>query len=210
MLVDCPRCKALVDGKEISEYIGLDEDIDFEIRYCFMNCPVCNEPLLTKQWRPDPNEIWDSPRRLYPPRRRVSVSVPKSLRRSFQEALGCKESGHYLATALMCRRIVEGICKDHLGTIPNLAKGLKALHENNIIDDRLIEWSSALREDGNLAAHDLDAKITSEDATDLVDFAEAILDYVYVLRDRFEKYKSRRAQEIEKSAARKQKTRKSS
>jgi len=192
MLVDCPRCKAKVNAEEIAEYIGHEEKIDFDVRYVFLKCASCQEPILTAQWRPDKDQIWDSPRRLYPPTRRVGFRVPAALRRSFREAVGCQESGHYLATALICRRIIEGICKHYLGSIPNLAIGIQKLHEEKIIDERLFEWATALRNDGNLAAHDLDAKITSEDASDIVDFTEAILDYVFVLHDRFRQYVKRR------------------
>jgi len=192
VLVDCPRCKAKVNAEEVAEYIGKDEVIDFDNRYIFLKCVSCEKPIVTVQSRPDENEIWDSPRRIYPPMRRIGFRVPAPLRKSFQEAVGCQESAHYLATALMCRRIIEGVCIHYLGSISNLASGIQKLREKNIIDERLFDWASALRNDGNLAAHDLEAKISSEDAADLVDFTEAILDYVFVLHDRFMEYKKRR------------------
>ena len=193
MLVDCTRCKARVNAEEVAEFIGFDHEIQFDVRYVFLKCPSCITPLLTFRWRPGEGEPWDSARRLYPPIRRLSFRVPTELRRSFQEALRCHESGHYLATALMCRRTLEGVCSHHLGKVRNLSQSLKDLHSKQVIDDRLYEWATALRDDGNLAAHDISARISHEDAEDLVDFSEAILDYVFVLRDRFVEYKSRRA-----------------
>lgn len=193
MLIDCTQCKARVNAEEVAQFIGFDDETQFDVRYVFLRCPSCITPLLTVQWRPEEGETWDSARRLYPPIRRISFRVPMELRRSFQEALQCHESGHYLATALMCRRTLEGVCSHHLGNVKNLSQALKELHSKQIIDDRLCEWATALRDDGNLAAHDISARISHEDAEDLVDFSEAILDYVFVLRDRFVKYKSRRA-----------------
>jgi hypothetical protein len=194
MLVDCTQCKARVNAEEVAEFIGFDDELQFDVRYVFLKCPSCVTPLITIQHRPGEGEIWDSPRRIHPPVRRLSFRVPTELRRSFQEALQCHESGHYLATALMCRRTLEGVCSHHLGKVKNLSQSLKELHSKQIIDDRLYEWATALRDDGNLAAHDMSARISQEDATDLVDFSEAILDYVFVLRDRFVEYKTRRAQ----------------
>ncbi len=76
----------------------------------------------------------------------------------------------------------------------NLGKALKKLHTEGVIEGRLYEWAEALRGDGNLAAHDPKARISREDATDLVDFAEALLDAVLVLHERFEGYKKRWAE----------------
>ena len=193
MIVDCTNCKARVNAEEVAEFIGFDDEVKFDVRYLFLKCPSCITPLLTYQWRPGEGDPWDGARRLYPPIRRLSFRVPTELRRSFQEALRCHESGHNLAAALMCRRTLEGVCSHHLGKVRNLSQSLKDLHSKKVIDDRLYEWATALRDDGNLAAHDISARITHEDAEDLVDFSEAILDYVFVLRDRFVEYKKRRA-----------------
>jgi Domain of unknown function (DUF4145) len=192
VLVNCVNCKARVNAEELAEFLGLDDETGFELRYTFLKCPSCNTPIVTSQWRPDAGEQWDSPHRLYPPIRRLSFQIPAELRRSFAEATRCQESGNYLATALMCRRTLEGMCAHHIGKVRNLSAGLKELHKKRVIDDRLFEWASALREDGNLAAHDLSARMTKEDAEDLIDFSEALLDYVFVLRARFETYKDRK------------------
>jgi Domain of unknown function (DUF4145) len=200
MLVECTQCRARVNAEELSEFIGFDNEVEFDVRYAFLKCPSCQNPLLTYQWRPEEGRPWDSPKRLYPPVRRLSFQIPSELRRSFRESIGCQESGHYLATALMCRRTLEGICIHYLGSVQNLAAGLRKLHEKGIVDDRLLEWAEALRNDGNLAAHDFNVRITPEDAEDLVDFTEAILDYVFVLRDRFEEYKNRRERRSKKDS----------
>lgn len=206
MLVDCTRCRARIEAQEVAEFIGYDKEVDFEVRYAFLKCPSCNEPLLTFQWRPEEELPWDSPRRLYPTSRRLSIQVPSPLRRSFREAISCQESGLFLATALMCRRTLECVCIHHLGAVRNLSSALEKLHEANVIDDRLFEWANALRDDGNLAAHDLEVQISAKDAEDLVDFTEAILDYVFVLRDRFEEYKKRRTTSRKKPAKRAKET----
>lgn len=46
---------------------------------------------------------------------------------------------------------------------------------------------------GILEAHASDVKISKIDASDLLDFAIAICDYVYVLRNKFEDFMKRRA-----------------
>ncbi len=69
---------------------------------------------------------------------------------------------------------------------------LKKLKDQGRIDDRLFEWSDVLRVAGNEAAHDVGVTITEADARDLLEFTNAILDYLFSYRDRFEQFKERR------------------
>jgi Domain of unknown function (DUF4145) len=61
-----------------------------------------------------------------------------------------------------------------------------------MIDERLFEWSDALRVVGNEAAHGVGLSI-DQDAKDTLEFTNAILDYIFSYRDRFEQFKKRRA-----------------
>lgn len=51
----------------------------------------------------------------------------------------------------------------------------------------------ALRVVGNEAAHGVKGAISQPDAKDAIEFTNAILDYVFSYRDRFEQFKKRRA-----------------
>lgn len=93
----------------------------------------------------------------------------------------------------MCRRTLELVCRHHEPSMKNVSDGLKKLHDDKVIDNRLFEWAQALRADGNLAAHEIEAGIGHDDAQDLTQFSEAILDYVFVLHEQFEAYRARRA-----------------
>src|SRR5213593_4499986 len=141
--------------------------------------------------------------RLYPPFRRAKPKVPENLRRFFDEALRCLRSRSFLAALLMCRRTLEGVCHEKGATSGTLDQRVKKLNEAKVIDDRLYAWADALREDGNLAAHDPRPDIGAEDARDVIGFTEAILDYVSVLHDQFERFKERRAKRVTKSGGRK-------
>ena len=50
-----------------------------------------------------------------------------------------------------------------------------------------------MRHAGNEAAHDVDVTVSQADATDIIEFTNAILDYLFSYRDRFDKFKARRA-----------------
>ena len=92
----------------------------------------------------------------------------------------------------MCRKTLEGLCDSQEVKSKNLATGLKILKEKGIIDQRLFDWADALRITGNEAAHGVDFSLDREDAQDVLDFVEAILDYVFVYRKRFDDFVERR------------------
>ena len=70
---------------------------------------------------------------------------------------------------------------------------LKKMRDVGHIDARLFEWSDALRLAGNEAAHGVATKISETDARDILEFTNAILDYMFSYRDRFEQFRKRRA-----------------
>jgi hypothetical protein len=79
-----------------------------------------------------------------------------------------------------------------------IQNGLKELKELGVIDGRIYEWGEELRKSRNIGAHATDEKITPEDARDMLDFTIAIGDYVYVLSDKYEKFKSRQLKKNDK------------
>lgn len=110
----------------------------------------------------------------------------------FAEAWQCMASGAHTAAAVMARRVLEGVVADQGGSGRNLSADLKALGAAGTIDSRLAEWAEALRLVGNSAAHASGAPVTEEDARDVLAFAEALGDYVYTFRFRFEEFRRRR------------------
>jgi len=74
----------------------------------------------------------------------------------------------------------------------SLARSLRKMHEQNLIDSRLFEWSDLMRAAGNEAAHGVRLSIQQADAKDILEFTNAIMDYLFSFRDRFEEFKRRR------------------
>jgi hypothetical protein len=73
----------------------------------------------------------------------------------------------------------------------SLAQKIEWLHDSGLIDDRLHEWTDALRLAGNRAAHDVSESVTREDAGDILALAEAIADHLFVIKARFEAFQGR-------------------
>jgi hypothetical protein len=81
-----------------------------------------------------------------------------------------------------------------LGKEANLKKSLETLRDSQVIDGRLFEWADALRLFGNEAAHGVAVTISKQDAEDTIAFTNALLEYVFTFRDRFEEFRQRRNQ----------------
>lgn len=92
----------------------------------------------------------------------------------------------------MCGRVLESICAEHGTKNKLLMGGLKELLDKQVIDKRIYEWGQALREHRNIGAHATKANISKEDARDLLDFANAICDYIFVLSKKFEGFMGRK------------------
>jgi hypothetical protein len=197
MLVECTNCNAIVDGEVIDYYTDVDDESGMAGRYSFLKCPRCSRPFLMLQVDDGPG--LDEPRRLYPATDMVvSVAIPNSLRLAFDESRACFRTKAYTATAIMCRKILEGIADENKITARNLASALKEMKDKGIIENRLYEWADALRISGNEAAHGVNSQISLQDAKDILEFTHALLEYVYTFQEKFEQFKKR--QRISKTA----------
>jgi hypothetical protein len=123
------------------------------------------------------------------------MKIPQDLRDEWQEAQKCFAAKAYKATAVMVRRTLEGTCADQGVDKGSLANRLQKLKAEGRIDGLLAEWADLLRVVGNAGAHFSDESVSRQDAEDALEFSEALLDHVYVLRSRFEEFKSRRQTE---------------
>ena len=98
----------------------------------------------------------------------------------------------------MCGRVLEGICKEYKVKNKFLAGGMKELLEKRIIDKKIFEWGEELRLFRNIGAHMSDRNISKEEAKDLLDFANAICDYIFVLTSRFQEFMERKRLHMDK------------
>ena len=117
--------------------------------------------------------------------------IPELVRKSLDEAHRCYGGKAYTACAVMCGRVLETICVEHKAKNKFLAGGLKELLEMGIIDKKIFKWGEELRRHRNIGAYaNLDV-ITKEDAKDLIEFADAICEYVFVLATKFDEFMNR-------------------
>lgn len=193
--VQCPHCSKVVDMLVKAQWsIGPTNDSE-PLQWTAGQCPRCQDSSLfiqeyygEQQFPPDG---WDDPVRLYPPpTRRLSMEVPRSLREDYAEATKCLESKAYKAAAVMARRIVEGITVEQGYDEGDLFNRLKKMKTDGVIDERLYDWADICRDVGNQGAHASKTAVERRDAQEALEFAEALLDYLYVFQEKYEESRS--------------------
>jgi len=196
MLVECNHCSAIVDAKELGEKNYGPDDYGEPRKYVLLECPQCDTAILGySEIEPDDEGHWDfrSASRCWPEPNadHLHIAIPKEVRKALRDAHKCFQSKVYSATAVMCGRAIEGICKEKTGA-KTIAKGLEKMKAQGDIDEKIWNWADALRKERNLGAHATGYDTTKEDAKDILAFAVAICDYVYVLTEQYDEYMSRK------------------
>lgn len=197
LVVDCPTCEANSRCDILGTHVEFDDFFEHYFRLALVKCPACNSAVLVRQGDrnpPDaPDYSWGPPRRVWPSSERtLSPHIPEDVRKNVEEAQKCLRVGAYNACAVMCGRALEAVAHAFGTKKRVLAGGLQDLRDARVIDQRLYEWGDVLRTQRNLAAHASSADITKTDATDLVEFTNAICEYVFVLTARFQKFMERK------------------
>lgn len=193
----CGHCHTKVQTQILGSVHDKVESHEPPVAWVLVKCGGCERPnVVGREYYGSYHDVdqWGD-WRIYPPSDRAfGPEVPEAIRRAFYEAQVDLRVGSYLSTALMCRRAVELLSSDLGAPDDALAKKLSVLRDRGVIDARLYEWADALRLAGNGAAHDNDPdlELTRTDAEDLAAFTEALIDYVYIYRARFEEFRERR------------------
>jgi len=196
MIIECPYCECNVDGEVLAQHESQASDDPFPYRASLLRCPVCDGALLATQelFQTGPRRHeWSRPTRSWPlPEQYSDWNLPNSVRRPLVEARQCYRAKAYAACAVMCGTVLEAICVEH-GTKDKLLAGcLRELRDREVIDNRIFAWGEALRQHRNIGAHASPETISREDARDLLDFANAICNYVFVLTNKFEAFIKRK------------------
>lgn len=188
MILECGRCGALVEAIPVESYWDSESIEGPANRFSLFRCPKCSGPFLVQS----EEDGYESQIVLYPQAEALSPSLPKPIQAAFAEAQACFRAKAFSAAAIMCRKTLEGICLAHEAKARGLVAQLLELKERGVIEQRLYEWAEALRISGNEAAHDVGVTVPQEDARDILEFTNALLEYVFTFRDRFEAFKTRR------------------
>ena len=204
MIIECAICEAKVDGKVIGEVETHYPEEGESSKIILLTCPVCKTAILggSDLIQVDYNDYeWSRPNRLWPePTEHLDFNIPQIVRRAIEDGKKCFQAKVYSATAVLCGKAIEAICVEKTGE-KTLYKGLLSLKNSNIIDARLFEWGEALRAERNIGAHANEENTSRADAQDILDFAMAICEYIYVLSDKYDDFMKRKEKKEKVKAA---------
>lgn len=163
-----------------------------------LGCPGCDGPIVAyvDVFYTDIVE-YRYIRRVFPqPPPALASPVPKAIRLAFDEMQLCLDGQAYTAATVMGRRCVEAIT-DELDQEGSSRRTLEAkiedLAESGMISPELAMWATALRHLGNEAAHNSGSMASAADAEDVAAFTQALAEYCFVVRRRYDEFRHRRA-----------------
>lgn len=178
----CPGCNA---QSNFIPVLGIDDLIvrrsgsDNQL-YGMRMCP--NASCKTLIWFHRPTFSNNDDLFVYPPAGAILTVafVPPAIADDAKEALLCFQVHAWKATAIMCRRVIEGTCEEKGATGSNLKEEIDDLFAKGHITDQLKQWAHQLRHFGNFGAHLTSfGSITDSDAAAMIDFMFSFLRYVY-------------------------------
>jgi len=113
----------------------------------------------------------------------AELSLP--LKNAYKSAVNVVNTAEWNASAVLCRRLLEGITKavlpPELQKLP-LAKQLAELPKHRDLAKPLLELAHAVRKGGNLGAHfDLEKEPDQHVSTLMLELCEDLLQYLFVL-----------------------------
>ena len=189
---DCTKCKTAVVFEIVGQHAWQGDSDQFPIELYLAKCGNCGVASLF--CREDYGEGFEADTfyRMYPAQRRqLRFFLPSEVEASYDEAVKCEGAKAWTALAVMVGRTLEAVAKQYYPGA-TLAAALKKMLADGIISEEIHEWSTHLRVIRNIGAHPSKEKIDSQEATEALDFAQAILEILYDLRPKFEQMKKRR------------------
>lgn len=171
-------------GEEISEWIS-------NTTWLMLKCCVCDNISLGSTYVDmslgsrglEFNSI------VFPMKTYDSFHMPKEIYNAYEVALKAR----YLDGALCLlslRRTLEIICKQQGEIKGDLVVKVQNLANRGILPSVLKDASDILRKLGNEAAHGDDKNFDKSQVNQMINFTEAIIDYIYILPDKINKMKN--------------------
>lgn len=165
--------------------------VEDQIQWVVDECMTCHKPTLTEYYL-DAIAVDVQGKVLYPSTQAKLTNLPPKIERAFTAAIKVKNIEPN-ACAVLVGRTLEAACNHEQAQGRTLAQKLNYLAQNGRIPNTLAEMARQLKELRNLGAHDAEDEVTEQDVPIILDFLEAILEYLYVAPAKIEAVRARLA-----------------
>lgn len=128
------------------------------------------------------------------PTKNISSRVSESLFRSYTSTVEAFNAGNYVATAVCCRRTLEGLFQHLVPENVNarsLAQAITAVADSVDLAEPIRNLANVLRHGGNLGAHfSTEKEPDREMALQMLKLLENLIDFLHVLPDEISRLES--------------------
>lgn len=200
LVMDCPNTKCSATHASFAVKASYTYQIDkgYHIYWLTLACPVCAEAALVKCSSPmsyDPRQASGSIDGLAQTRilstvpQPVTTSAPDfvdpNVARTFERANGAIKRGEAETAGMLLRKMLDSVISNKFPHTGNgmLGSKMAKLVPNTDLPESIVNWAKELKDLGNEAAHEAHEPDMAQ-ITELRDFAELLLTYVYTLPHR--------------------------
>lgn len=209
ILTTCRECgnkgllkKVAQYDQHLVDYCDGEPISNIENNWILLECPVCGSVSLYQRYSNDlvtddkGNKYYDET--IVYPAAKSFPNVPKSILKSYEVAVKTAKVD-FSVSLIAIRAVLEKICKERGTKRKNLESMLKEMVTRHILPETLDECGFIIRRMGNNGAHgDDDSMLTSRDITELINFIEIIMYYIYELPIKIDKFNQKYELELEK------------
>ena len=181
----CPHC----NEKVIFTCVNHQHDPQRACIASSAHCPGCAHHVGV--WSlgangPESAEVYIHPNNGEPHEpKNVANSISEPLYRSYTSTIDAYNSGNYVATAVCCRRTLEGLFQGLLPEgkrVHNLARAISEVADTVNLAEPIRNLANVLRQGGNLGAHfDMEKEPDEEMAFQMLTLLENLIDFLHVL-----------------------------
>lgn len=187
----CPACERVASFTADKAWTSLGGDDHFAASHC----PACGHRVkfFVMSKGTGPNSLAGGSLFVYPASKSVVPSaaildcadLPDNLKDEYRSAVECLGLKQWIPTAVLCRRLLEGIAMHALPPAHHsktLAVQLVELPNHVNLQRPILDLADAVRKGGNFAAHfDGTRKPTQEVASAMLELVEDLLKYLFTL-----------------------------
>lgn len=199
-VIKCYHCGNETLMNKVGEYkwgSRYEDDFSFSYNYKMFACPICNEVTLLETYgdesmvRADYRgqaEWFTEDKILFPVNSLDNDAMPVKIKEAFESALKVRNIDNNICLMAL-RRTIELIMVDRGATKWGLKEKIEEIAKNGILPESLKEASSFTKKLGDSVAHDKEVEVDTTDVNSMIEFVEYIIEYLYILPYKIERYK---------------------
>jgi len=177
----------------------LEDDLEFSKTYKLYACPICNNVTLLHIYTDESminwsyngeREQYNEEKILFPITSLESNAMPKEVKEAFEAALKIRNIDNNLCLMAL-RRTLELILLNKGATKWGLKEKIEEIAAKGILPDALKEASKFTKFLGDSAAHGNGSETSLNDVNTMIEFVEYIIEYLYILPHKIERYKTK-------------------